>query len=491
MLSYLNKETNYRFTENGALTYSSTGSDCLDLFDSVGAVRHAEDREIISCFIPAFTEDSDMATKILFYARDIREGLGERRVFRILFRWLAQYSPETVKKNIGFVSEYGRFDDLFCLMGTKCEASMLDFVKEQFYQDMDSKNQKISLLGKWLPSINASSHNTVKQAKIIASALGLSYEEYRKALSFLRAKIKIIENHLRVRDYRFSYEKQPSRALFKYRKAFIRNDKERYLKFIEGAASGQTVMHSDNVYPYELVETYLRNCEWDSKSCSLSKEEIMVLNTTWEAMPGFGTEENTLAVIDTSGSMYCNLKPAPASVALSLGLYFAEKSRGYFKNHLLTFSDRPQLISVKGKSFVEKLRYLLAFNEVANTNLRAVFDLILQTAVKHKLPQSELPSKLIIISDMEFDNCVSDASLTNFEYAKSAYHSKGYRLPEIVFWNVASRNRHHCVEKNERGVALISGVTPNIFSMVAGNELSPYKLMTDVINSKRYSKIFA
>ena len=223
----------------------------------------------------------------------------------------------------------------------------------------------------------------------------------------------------------------------------------------------------------------------------ITPEEKAALNATWTSMPNFGGTENALAVIDTSGSMYAWRKPLPAAVALSLGLYFAEHNTGLFKDHFIEFSMRPQLIEIKGKTFADRLRYVASFNEIANTNMEAVFDLILSAAVKNHVPQEELPAKLILISDMEFDSCVENASLSIFENARQKYESFGYRLPQIVFWNVASRNGHQPVIKNEQGVALVSGVTPRLFTMVAGGITSPYVFMVEVLQSERYAKVAA
>ena len=322
----------------------------------------------------------------------------------------------------------------------------------------------------------------------------MSDAEYRKTLVALRNHIRIIENYLRERDYSFEYEKQPSRAMHKYRKAFSRNDGERYNAFLKEVETGKTILHADHVSPYELVEPYLIRYWYGGSRCfmkDISDEEKRVLNATWNSLPDFGSNDNAIAVVDTSGSMYCASKPMPAAVALSLGLYFAEHNKGYFKNNFIEFSERPQLIELKGKTFADKLRYACTFNEIANTNIEAVFDLILTAAVKNRVPQDELPSQLIIISDMEFDRCVENASLSNFKNAERKYSNMGYKLPEVVFWNVASRNRQQPVKKNEQGVALVSGITPRIFSMVAGNNLSPYTFMLEVIGSERYSKIVA
>lgn len=494
MLGYLKQEADLTKTENGAATYCSTGSDCLDLFATVGALRSADDTEIIARFIRAYAEDPDMAMKLLFFARDIRGGLGERRVFRTILRWLAAEKPESVRKNLAFIEEYGRFDDLLALLDTPCEADMLRHIKARFDADMQTpEGESVSLLGKWLPSINASNAETVRAAKRIAKAFGLSDAAYRKALVALRARIRILENNLREKDYTFDYEKQPSRAMFKYRKAFARNDGERYNAFLAAVKNGSAVLHADNVAPYELVAPFLTE-DWERGRKTfmrpVSQAEKDALNATWASLPDFGNGENALAVVDTSGSMYC-YGGLPAAVALSLGLYFAERNTGCFANRFIEFSARPQLIELKGETFADRLRYAASFNEVANTNLEAVFDLILRAAVKHGASQSELPKKLIIISDMEFDMCVGNASAVNFEHAEKKFAAKGYTLPEVVFWNAASRNCQQPVKMNAAGVALVSGVTPRIFSMVAGDLTTPYEWMKEVLGSERYAKIAA
>lgn len=496
MLEYLKSEANMALTENGAATNATSGSDCLDLFATVGALRRESDEEIITRFIRAYTEDADLAMKLLFFARDIRGGLGERRVFRTVFAWLAVNQPLSVKKNLEYVAEYGRYDDLLSLIDTPCEKDMLDFLKKQFSQDMTAMKagENVSLLGKWLPSVNASNKQTVYNAKKIARAFGLNDAAYRKSVTALRAQIRIIENDLREKDYTFDYAKQPSRAMFKYKKAFERNDGDRYHAFLSRVVSGEATMHAGNVAPYELVEPYLTtNWYWNQRSFmkDITPEEKAALNATWASMPDFGNDENSIAVIDTSGSMYFDGKPIPAAVALSLGLYFAEHNKGPFRNHFIEFSARPQLIEIKGETFVDRLRYITTFNEVADTNLEAVFDLLLNAAVRNNVAQEEMPAKLIIISDMEFNACVRNAGETNFNNAKEKYAVKGYTLPKIIFWNVASRNRQQPVTMNEQGVALISGATPRIFSMVAGGTLSPYSFMMEILNSERYAKIAA
>ena len=489
-LEDLRKEENLTYTENGALTNRSTNSYCLDLFATIGALRNAEDSEIISRFIKAYTEDRNLAMKILFFARDIRGGLGERRVFRSIWKWLSLHEVESVRKNITNVPEYGRFDDLLSLLDGPCEKDMLSFIKEQLDKDLAAlkTGESVSLLAKWLPSVNTSNKDSVKSAKKLAKALGFSDAEYRKVLVSLRAEIKLMENYLRDKDYSFSYEKQPSKALYKYRLAFLRNDRERYSAFLEKAEKNPSVMNTGTLTPYDVVAPIINK---DKERVAISKWDRRSMDITWKALPDYTGAENALAVVDGSASMYWYGEYIPAAVAQSLGIYFAEHNKGCFHNHFITFSENPRLIEVKGKDIVEKLRYCMSFNECANTDLQRTFDLILNTAIQNKAKQEEIPEKLYIISDMEFDYCANHAEMTNFECAKKKFAKYGYRLPQIVFWNVNSRNQQQPVTKNEQGVALVSGASPQIFSMLSEGILDPYSFMLETLSSERYERISA
>ena len=483
MLEVLKKTANKTYTENGAVTHRTSGKDCLDLFAAIGALRRADDQTICSRFLKAYAENPDLAMKILFYARDVRGGLGERRVFRSILAWLASNEKSSVVRNLPYIAEYGRWDDVLVLLKTPCRKEALALLEEQFREDLAALEDggDISLLGKWLPSVNASNQETVVMAKMIAKSFGLSDRDYRKALTGLRARIRIIENNLREKDYTFDYSKQPSKAMFKYRKAFLRNDGERYAAFMDKVDRGEAKLHTGTLMPYELVE----------RAYDCSEEERRSLDVTWRTLEDFTTDENALVAADGSGSMYWGSKPMPAAVAQSLAIYFAEHNKGKFHNHFLTFSMTPQLVEIKGKDFVEKVRYCRTFDECANTNLEAVFDLILQTAAENHVPQAEMPAKLYIISDMEFDHCVKNSSMTNFENAKASYAAAGYILPDLVFWNVDSRHEQQPVKENDRGVALVSGNSPRIFSMVMDGELNPYDFMLSVIDTERYAPIAA
>ena len=483
MLEFLKREANKTYTENGSVTYRSTGRDCLDLFATIGALRRESEQEITARFLRAYAEDPDLAMKILFYGRDVRGGLGERRVFRILLRWLAVSKPESVVRNLPYVAEYGRWDDVLVLLDTPCRAEALALLKQQFDADLAalSSDGDVSLLGKWLPSVNASNDETIRAAKQIANAFDLSDRDYRKTLNKLRAQIRILENNLRERDYTFDYSKQPSKAMFKYRKAFLRNDAERYGAFMQRVSTGEVKLNTGALYPYEIIE----------KAYHCDDAERLSLDATWRALADYTQDENALVVADGSGSMYWGGKPMPAAVAQSLAIYFAEHNRGAFRNYFITFSMNPRLVEIKGRDIVDKARYCETFNECANTNIQKVFELVLNAAVRNRVPQKDLPSTLYIISDMEFDSCAAGASLTNFEYAAKLFRQAGYRLPNVVFWNVSSRNQQQPVTMNEQGVALVSGCSPRIFSMVMEGSLDPFTFMLSVIDTERYAPIRA
>ncbi len=493
MLEYLKKESNTAHTENGALSCASTMSAVLDLFSTVGGMRGAPDEEIVRRFMLAYSENAQLALKLLFFVRDVRGGMGERRIFRVILRALALKHAKSVKKNIAHIPCYGRYDDLFVLVGTPCEEEALRLIKEQLYSDIAALKSggEVSLLAKWMPSVNTSSRDAVKLAKKLARYLGYTDAEYRKVLSALRARIRLLENYLREKNYTFDYSKQPSKAMFKYRNAFFRNDLHRYSEYLVDVAEGRKKLNTSTLVPYEIIAPAISDII-SYEGPRFTDEQKRILDATWNAQAEESFDENALVVVDGSGSMYCDPRMLPASVALSLGIYYAERNTGAFAGHFITFSETPRLVEVKGGDIYEKIRWCVQYNEVANTDLSRVFELILDTALKHGVEQKDMPSRLYVVSDMEFDDCACGADLTNFEYARQLFESHGYKLPQVVFWNVASRRMHAPVTQNEQGVALVSGCSPRIFSMLReGGRISPYEHMIDILCSQRYSQITA
>ena len=485
MLTALRERAERTYTENGAVTLTTTRSRCLDLFASIGALRDAPEGSITERFHRAWCEDRDLALRTLFYARDVRGGLGERRVFRVLLRYLAQDHPDSVRKNLEFIPLMGRWDDLLALMDTPCRRAAVDMIRRRLREDLenDAHGRGISLMAKWLPSVNTSDETQVLAGRRLARDLGMTQREYRRTLSRLRARLRILENSLRERDYTFDYALQPSAALFRYRRAFLRNDRERYTAFMDDVSSGRAELHTASLLPSDLIDRALR--------FSGTPEERRILDVTWEALEDYTDARNALCVVDTSGSMYWYGRPRPAAVALSLGLYFAQRNRGAFHDCFITFSTRPRLITVMGEDLVDRVRYCESFSEAGSTNISAVFDLVLEAAVSRHLPQSEMPDTLYFITDMEFDACAGGANVTNFERARALYRSHGYRLPRVVFWCVQSRREQQPVSMNEQGVALVSGYTPRLFEMVLSDRMDPYQVMTGILNSDRYAGIRA
>jgi hypothetical protein len=256
------------------------------------------------------------------------------------------------------------------------------------------------------------------------------------------------------------------------------------MEFLSKVHNGEVKLKTNSLYPYDII----RECFNDN----LSEEERIALDASWKSLNSDENHDNAIAVVDGSGSMYSGYgSPKPFEAALSLGIYFAEHNRGVFANHFITFSETPQLVEIMGRDIVDKVQYTASFNEVANTNLEAVFQLLIHTAEKYKVPKSEMPNTIYIISDMEFDNCMNNAGLSNFENAKLLFGKKGYELPKVVFWNVESRNDQVPVTQHDSGAALVSGSSPRIFNMVKSDDLNPMKLMLDIIENERYSKISA
>ena len=493
MLHELMEEANITYTENYALAYSSTRSSCLDFFASCGALRQASDGVQYRLFARAYAENPDIAMKSLFYARDIREGLGERELFREILSWMANRRPDSVRKNIPLIAEYGRWDDLLSLLGTDCEADAVDCIRARLKLDLAAlkDGQPVSLLGKWLPSVNTSSDERREQAGKLCRTLHMSRKEYRKTLSSLRSAIDVVEKRLCASDYTFDYGKVPSGAMLKYQQTFLRNDPERYKDFLQRVLSGDAALHADTLYPYEIIrkcirlgdDSFAEKRPWDP-------DLVQALDASWKSLPDYCDGRNALAVIDGSGSMYDSTGILPAEIAMSLGIYFAERNTGFFRNHFITFSQTPQLVELKGNNIAERTQFCMSYNEVTNTNLCAVFSLLLNTALRHHLPQEDLPEMLYIISDMEFDEG-ADFDHVLFEEIKADYRKNGYSLPTLVYWNVNHRHDQFPVRKDDSGAVLVSGASPIVFRMVISGEIYPEAFMLSVVNGERYAPVGA
>ena len=500
MENVLEEEFNESVTENGAVGYKTTGKEILDFNYKIASYRSKNENEIIKDFEKVWLENKTLAMQFLFFIRDREEGLGERRLFRILIRYLAKIEPEIIRKVIPEIAEYGRYDDLLELFDTPVENAVLIEIKNQlFADDLDcDANRPISLIAKWLPSINASSATQRARAKKIVKALFTTEEKYRKFLSKLRKYIDVTERKMCSNEWdKIKYENVPSKANLNYNNAFLRHDEERRREYLSQVQNGEKKINAGKLYPHDIVHKYMQVDNW--------RDEIRPLDTTLEELwKALSKKEigNTLVVADGSGSMTCrigNTNISALDVANALAIYFAENNKGEFKDKYITFSRNPQLVDFKGLSTLrDKIRKALAYDECANTNIEKVFDLILATAKKHNLNQDEMPANILIISDMEFDNCVtasterwsvSRPTKKLFKDFSDRYKEAGYKLPRIVFWNVNSRTGTIPLKENDLGVALVSGFSTNIAEMVMSNELDPLKVLLEKLNTPRYKRI--
>lgn len=461
-VSALYTETSKGETDNGAVTFTRSGSPLLDFYSQAGSMRGKKEKAL-DLFKKAFGEDRVNAVKVLFYLRDVRGGQGERELFRTCLQWLGEDYPAIFEQIVSLVPEYGRYDDLF-FDNKKC----FEVIKDQLAEDF--KSETPSLLAKWLPTINASSKNTQTKAKFIAKSLGASDIEYRKTVRAIRKKIKAVEELMSARKWEeIEYQKVPSQANRIYKNAFKKHDEVRYGKFIEKAEKGEVKINAGTLYPYQIYK-------------SVQSDYSQTLEALWNQLPDYTQGKNALVVADVSGSMCGD----PMSVSVSLALYFAERNKGAFQNYFLTFSANPVLQFIQGKTLREKMRSIESSKWEMNTNLQAVFDLILAVAHEKKTPQEELPSTIYIISDMEFDVCCD--TRTNFELIKSKYALHGYTMPSLVFWNVNGSGKNLPVQKDEKNVALVSGFSPVIFKMAVENK-TPKQVMMDTINAERYAPV--
>ena len=494
-----------QYTENGAVGYRTTGKKLLDLNFSVASLRSASEKQIINKFMDAYYENPVLAVKWLFYARDVREGLGERRLFRTIFAWLANNHTDIAKCVVEFIPFYGRYDDLLCAFNTDLQNDVIEVITVRLNADAyGMKNGKpISLCAKWLPSENASSAETKRLATAIRIKLDMTSRNYRKMLSNMRKYIDVVERKMSAKQWgEINYETVPSRANLIYNNAFLRNDEERRREYLGALEKGEAKINAGTLYPHDIVHKYSTS-RWDFNRYDAALEGL------WKALPdtvkGNG---NTIVVADGSGSMTCNVggntKVTALDVANALAIYFAERSSGEFKDKYITFSENPKLVDFsKAKTLREKLMIAYRHNEVANTNIEAVFDLILSTAVKNHMSQDELPKNILIVSDMEFDSCATTNTMrssgwysrpaaptaTLFDTIAQKYAAHGYQIPRLVFWNVNSRTGTIPVKENDLGVALVSGFSVNIVNMVMSNKLDPYECLLDVLNAERYRPV--
>lgn len=499
-MNAMNTSNNYAFTENMATTYRSTMSGLLDMFALGGAYRTRSDADCILLFKKAYEEDALRALKCLFYLRSVRGGQGERRYFRVVLNWLAKNHPEDVIRNLENIPFYGRWDDLYALVGTPVEDKMFYLMKQQLVLDLKSKTP--SLLAKWLKSENTSSHESRQLATLTRKKFNLTSREYRKALSSLRERIRVLERLMSAKRWdEIEFDKIPSRAGMIYRNAFARHDIERqktgkttYEDFMKDT---KTKVNAKMLYPYECVaaatNVMRKSFGWWCSDSEPALDDVnrLAVNKYWENLADYfkGAALNAIAVVDTSWSMTGNEASAPINVAISLGLYCAEHNKGPFAGHYISFSSRPQWIATEGVDFCDKVARIYRTNLCENTDIEATFDLLLKIALRPDVKKEDIPQNIIIISDMEFDAARQwkGNSGTLMEHIADKWRAWGLEMPNLIFWNVQARQNNIPMTVKD-GITFVSGFSPVLFEQIMKGKTA-FELMLDVLDGEMYARI--
>ncbi len=477
------REGSFTFTENGAKALNTTGFKLLDLFGSIGSLRSADQTRIERLFADAYNEDPLVATKMVFYARDIREGLGERNVFKILLKYIASHHPEALINNIQYIGEYGRFDDLYALIDTPLENQMWEVMNNQFKEDLKNLDldQPISLLAKWIKTPDASSPATRALGILTAKKLGYDVYTFKRILRKMRKKINIVEASMSANKWsEINYSAVPSRASMIYRKAFGRHDGDRYTEFINRAVDGQEKINSSTLYPYDLIEKII------SRFASSVIYDPTV-EAQWKQLPNYIEEEtNALVIADTSGSM----NGRPICTSIGLAIYFAERNKGAYHNMWMSFSDDPRIHILKGETLAQKIASMDMNDWMNSTNLEAAFKLVLDIAINNHISADEMPKSLIVISDMEINTCTYNDDWIFYDQMQAMFAEAGYEIPNIIFWNVNSRHDIFHSDGTRKGVQLASGQSTTVFKQILSCVgLTPMEAMMKTINAERYDAI--
>lgn len=480
-------------TENGAVAYGTSGKAMLDFNFSITQLRNSEADDIVNEFKKVFYDDKTLAIKYLFYVGDIRQGLGERNIFRSCIKWLSKEHAYYAKKVINLIPEYSRWDILISLVTVKpVKSEVVKIINNQLRSDIKNCNKKpISLLAKWMPSENASSRETKKLAHILMKELKMTPRKYRQTLSKLRKYLDVVEIKMSSNNWdKIIYEKVPSKANLIYSGAFLRNDTNRRIEYIDNVAVGKTKINASVTQPHEVVHKYCAGRVYSWMRSPIEYDET--LEHIWKAIPK-NDLNNTLVVRDGSGSMTVSVSKniTALDVATAMAVYCSENCSGQFKDKFVTFSSDPKIVDLSGcESLRDKLD--LAFNEadISTTNIFKTMMLILSTAVKNSMEQEDLPDTILIISDMQFNGHQFNFDETLFEEIRNIFKDYGYQLPRICFWNLRPHGERTIpLQENDFGLILCSGFSPNNLKMFMSGEIDPLKILLEEVNSKRYDEV--
>jgi hypothetical protein len=455
-------------TENGMKARKSTANALVDLFYNIGASRG---KDITPAFTAALVADEDLALRIALWARDVRGGAGEREIFRQVLRYLEKNRPDLAKRVLAKVPEVGRWDDVFVFDSKE--------LKNEAYTMLgDALRAKNGLAAKWTPRKG-------QIAREVREFFGMSPKFYRKSLVELT---KVVEQEMCAKQWdAINFSHVPSVAAARYKKAFYRNT-PKYAEYVASLVKGdnpKVKVNAGAVFPYDVLKGI------SAYGNRYNKTETDLVVKQWEALENFVGDANILPLVDVSGSM-CSPAGKNASVtcmdvAVSLGLYLADKNQGAFKDTFLTFSGSPELLHLKG-NVVEKMQQMVASQWGMNTDLVKAMDKILKTAVQGGVSQEEMPKVLLILSDMQFDQCARFDD-TAMQMIERKFTVAGYQVPQIVFWNLnASDNAP--VKSDKSGAALVSGFSPAIVKAVLAadtSDFTPEAIMLKTIMTDRYA----
>lgn len=482
-------EHNLKLSENGASARSSANAGALlDLFSVAGALRKGNPA-VSRLFPRAFAEDPLLALKLAFYVRDVRGGLGERAAGRDMFMWLAVHAPWTMRANLKHIAEFGRYDDLCALLSTPLKDDVLRLLHEQLKEDILAmrEGRQVSLLAKWLPSVNASSRKTCRTGRMIAREFGMSEKQYRRTLSALRSYMNVTEVRISAKEYELiDYEAVSSNAMNRLRHAFMRNDEVRFTEFLERVNRGEAAIHSDTLFPYDIAGKYMDRMGWDFACCQLLHPDE-VLEAQWKALPDYtDADDSSLVMVDVSGSMYGE----PIATSVGLGIYFAERNKGAFANRIMLFAERPRLIELTGETLAEKLCEIAKQPVGYSTDLEAAFMTVLAKAVYDNVPQEEMPKRIIVISDAEINRLRYQTEWDFIDEMKKRYAKMGYVMPDLILWNVDARQNTFLGGGSSENVQFCSGRAASVFATFMNClHMTPYEYMISVLNSPRYDCI--
>lgn len=494
----LKRMTNNTLTENGATAYKSTLDAVYDMFAFGGAYRRKTDDDCKLLFKKAYQENPTLALKCLFYLRDILGGQGERRFFRVCFQWLANNDRDAAIRNLQHIPAFGRYDDLiYSTINTPIENIAFDMVTAQLKLDMDCETP--SLLAKWVPSCNASAKTTIATGNKLRKHMGLTHKEYRKMLSELRTRINIVEKLMSENRWdEIEFDKLPSLAGLKYKNAFARRDiiAKKYETF---AKDTTTKVNAKAMFPYDIIKEVLKHTNWRS-ALEIEETERAMLNKYWENIPDYlaDSNENVLCVVDTSGSMTCGQGSVkPIDVAISLGLYMAQRNKGAFANHYISFSSKPQFVPCEGVDFCDTVARIYKTNLCENTDLDAVFNLLRMAVLAQGVKKEDLPSRIVVISDMQIDggtgnfwdgrlSWTEETAATNMERIRQEWAAEGLELPKLYYWNVNATNP--TILDSGDNVSFVSGCSPTLFEGICKG-ITGKALCLEKLNSDRYKDI--